>query len=382
MQYEKFDISMTKFETLLKRQTKKRPDIKSKILTLPEFLEYMDWLNKADDIILKEIDMRTFVNPEHTDKEKTLFSSPFNSNAWNELLGGGLPRQPETNYINMNYDISVKRVIRYMPICWISNNFFEAYYSYCGESTIHFKNNSIKLKPGAVLITAPNSIHAASCFSDDCFLLNFLIRSSTFEHVFWNLISLDNFMGNFFRMALSGKENMGYLMFDTNGDEDIKTLSYCMFQESINAYNYCSQMLNSLMTEFFLLILRRHEGTAQLPKSKDFFWKQEYSAILKYISENYSSVSLEELSSLFHYSGKQLGRIVSKYAGMSFKDLTLKLKMGKSAKMLTETNLSINQISEAVGYSNLSSFCRAFNKYFGTPPQKFRLEANNTDIDS
>ncbi len=382
MSSEDISIAMTKLEIILKQQLELRPDIKSKILTFPEFLEYMDWVKKANDIKLNESEMRNIISLECTEKEKIVCSAPFEKTSWNMLLGNSFLDQPEANFINPDYNISVRRALRYFPAYWCGGSYFEVYYLYSGESTIHFKNKSVKLEQGSVIIVAPYSPHAFRCYSDDCFLLVFLIRASTIEHVFWDLISLDNFMGSFFRMALSGEENMEYLRFDTGNDKDIMSLAYGMLKENLNANSYCSQILNSMMTEFFFLVLRRYESTAQLPKSKDFFWKREYSAILNYIMKNYAAASLKDVSRLFHYSPRQIERIISKYAGMSFTDLILKLRMEKSAKLLKEGALSINQISEAAGYSTLSTFYRAFNKYFGTSPQKFRLKTNNTDIES
>ena len=57
--------------------------------------------------------------------------------------------------------------------------------------------------------------------------------------------------------------------------------------------------------------------------------------------------------------------------------LTLwRLRLG--AQMLTATNNSVAQIAAEVGYESESSFNRAFNREFGLPPAKFRLESKST----
>ncbi len=376
MSENEFDNAMTKLEIIFKSCMELRPDIKSKILTLPELYDYLNWIDKEN------LNLKIERGEMYTEAEKMIGSSPLSAKLWYAFLTKNSSKRDEEKQILQNYDISVREVLRYFPAFWSSSSFFSVFYLYSGECDAHFKNVSIHLNEGAILIIAPFTVCASQCYSDDCRLLGIFIRASTFDQVFWNLINLENLMGSFFRMALSGKENMEYLKFDTGDDKDIKHLAYRMLKENMELQEYGSQMLNSMLTEFFLLVLRRYEGTAQLPKSRDFFWKQEYSAILSHIMRNYDSVSLENLSERFHYSQKQIARIVHKYTGKSFTDLILKLKMKESAKLLTETDLTINQISEAAGYSTLSTFYRAFNKYFGTSPQKFRLEANNTDIDS
>ena len=80
-------------------------------------------------------------------------------------------------------------MLRYMPAHWHRNQYFEIYYALSGECPVHFTNEVITLTPGAVLIVAPNVLHANPCYGDDKVLLYYCVRSTTFEQVFWNLIA-------------------------------------------------------------------------------------------------------------------------------------------------------------------------------------------------
>ena len=66
------------------------------------------------------------------------------------------------------------------------------------------------------------------------------------------------------------------------------------------------------MRLLFLLILRRYEGTARLPRTEFFFWKHQFSAILSYIQTHYQEATLEKVAEKFSYSPKQVGRIVKR----------------------------------------------------------------------
>lgn len=48
------------------------------------------------------------------------------------------------------------------------------------------------------------------------------------------------------------------------------------------------------------------------------------------------------------------------------------LKIQKAKKMLAHTKLPITEISNIIGYGNISSFNRAFLKHVGIPPTQFR----------
>ena len=141
--------------------------------------------------------------------------------------------------------------------------------------------------------------------------------------------------------------------------------------------SYRPQMMNALMSEFFILLLRRYEGTVRLPRSEDFYWKHEYSAILSYIQAHYATVKLPELSERFHYSEKQIRRIVQNSTGMSFGQLLTRLRMERAAVLLKRGNIPIEKIAYAVGYTTLSGFYRTFSLYFHCTPKQYIEESAN-----
>lgn len=175
-------------------------------------------------------------------------------------------------------------------------------------------------------------------------------------------------MATFFRQALSGQHPSSYLHFETGEDDEIERLLLQIYNEYYNEEPYKSQLTKALMSTFFILLLRRYEGTVRLPRTEDFFWKHEFSAILSHIQTHYADVTLSELSSRFHYSDEQISRIVQNCMGISYNRLILKLRMEKAASLLRQNHASVDAIASAVGYSTVSSFYRAFTKYFGCTP--------------
>lgn len=56
------------------------------------------------------------------------------------------------------------------------------------------------------------------------------------------------------------------------------------------------------------------------------------------------------------------------------------LKLEKSIKLLSTTNLKIGEISPQVGYENTTYFIRTFKKIYGIPPNKYRQKLNSPHI--
>ena len=60
--------------------------------------------------------------------------------------------------------------------------------------------------------------------------------------------------------------------------------------------------------------------------------------------------------------------------GKSPQEFLISYRMTKAAELLKLTELSINDLSNAVGYPNQLHFSRAFKKTYGIPPRQWRQE--------
>lgn len=61
--------------------------------------------------------------------------------------------------------------------------------------------------------------------------------------------------------------------------------------------------------------------------------------------------------------------------GYGFKEYQTKVRMEYAAKQLTETNLSIGEIADLVGYSKQTKFTKAFKAYYDVTPSEYRKRA-------
>ncbi len=123
------------------------------------------------------------------------------------------------------------------------------------------------------------------------------------------------------------------------------------------------------MNTVFSLLLRRYEGTVRLPRTEGFFWRHEFSAILSYLQTHFATTSVEEMAEHFHYSRRQINRIVRSCLDLSYQELVLKLKMEHARKLLKTEDLPISEIAQQLGYSSVPSFYRAYTKYYGVTPR-------------
>lgn len=352
--------------------------MKEHIPSAEELAGYIEWMiaefgdnpyyNVSRDAVMDQA--FNLSGNQYADMSERLLNDPHDAQALRSVSAEH-DMHSEAMFISSANDISVGRMLRYLPSHWHSNDYFEVYYSFSGECPVYFLNETVIVRPGTVLIVAPTVVHASPCFRDDCSLLFYIVRSSTFDQVFWNQIPPASLMSDFFRKALSKEQPNSYLHFETGGDRDIRELLWKIFAEYLDGGMYQAQMMNALMSTFFVLLLRRYEGTARLPRTGDFYWKHEYSAILSYIQAHYSTVKLPDLAERFHYSEKQIRRIVESSTGMGFTQLITKLRMEQAAILLKRGDISVEKISSHLGYSSVSGFYRTFSLYYGCPPGQY-----------
>lgn len=110
--------------------------------------------------------------------------------------------------------------------------------------------------------------------------------------------------------------------------------------------------------------------------------------VLDFINEHYSDrrLSLNMLSAEFHFSAPYLSKLFKQATETNFLDYLINLRVKQAQDMLVNTNLSINEIAERVGYPTYHSFMQIFKKYTGTTPSEYRSttekqpEVQGTDV--
>lgn len=118
----------------------------------------------------------------------------------------------------------------------------------------------------------------------------------------------------------------------------------------------------------FLGILLKNFPMTEITHSEDT--KLTHQIIL-YFQKNYmNTYNLQQLSELFGYSPSQFSRIFNRNFGCSINDYINQIRCSRATLLLSD-NLTISEITTAVGFNSERTFYRAFNKYYHTSPKKY-----------
>ncbi|TYP79228.1 AraC family transcriptional regulator [Paenibacillus methanolicus] len=98
--------------------------------------------------------------------------------------------------------------------------------------------------------------------------------------------------------------------------------------------------------------------------------------IRSFIEAQYANpeLSLEFLSEKFELQAKSISKLFKEEFGENFVDFLIGLRIQNAKRRLVETDTSLQQISQDVGYFNYNSFNRAFKNNVGVSPSDYRRQ--------
>lgn len=166
-------------------------------------------------------------------------------------------------------------------------------------------------------------------------------------------------------MSLSGREMIFVeSVFDRIAEEfDAKEVGW----ESV--IRGCLQVVISIMI--------RHLGGSTSGEPHDPRIPRE---ILEFIDRNYNErLTADMLSEKCFYNPAYFGRMFRECYGMSFKDYIKKRRINEAVRLLTGTELPIDEISRKVGYTNRTDFYRVFAEQTSRTPAEVRQNPESVD---
>ena len=99
-------------------------------------------------------------------------------------------------------------------------------------------------------------------------------------------------------------------------------------------------------------------------------YRYEIDALL---AKNYArDIDLSFLARALYLSPKRVAVLIQSLYGKSFRQVKVEMKLQVAKQMLTETDLTVAQIAEKIGYRSTRGFLSAFVQMTGMTPSKYR----------
>lgn len=282
------------------------------------------------------------------------------------------PLIEEAELFPMGRDVFSMLNMPYMVKVLHFHNFFEITYVIRGKCSFLFEGETVPLNEGDVCIVSPMSGHSLP-MEPGCLALSIVVRRSTFDSVFSNLLAKKDLLSLFFRNSLYETRRANYILLKTGSDpmtlHAMQELVYECNMTDDNANTCAISLLNlylarALRAANAAITLRHYEGYAE----RDF----NFTLVLQYIQQNYRTVTLSSLAETFHFSETYLSKLIRKRMNQSFTEVLRTLKMNHALEYLVNTSMKVSEIADAVGYDSVDHFSRTFRKVYGVAPQEYK----------
>src|SRR6202000_454228 len=92
--------------------------------------------------------------------------------------------------------------------------------------------------------------------------------------------------------------------------------------------------------------------------------------------ERGTTFAIRDLAAEFHLSPAYLQRLFKHETGICMGEWLSEQRLQRAAYLLSNSYLSIKEITHAVGYEHTSSFIRAFERRFARAPARYRKQSD------
>lgn len=102
-------------------------------------------------------------------------------------------------------------------------------------------------------------------------------------------------------------------------------------------------------------------------------YTREASDIIEYVAQHaLDEISLRDVSERFGMSEKYFSKHFKRATGNSFMDFVLRLRINKACQLLSDSQMYVSNICDAVGFNNVANFNRHFHNIKRMTPTEFR----------
>ena len=230
----------------------------------------------------------------------------------------------------------------------------EIAFLYTGKTAVSVDDHPVSIANGGdVILVFPNQIHSFSTQIDERHILMLVDPQNfpEFSSLFTEYLPREN--------IIRGAAN----------DSEIRELIEKISEISTHSDKTYREIV---LRGYMLAFLGRLFDTTSFKKinAEDI---HAIGSVMNYCIAHYSdNLSLDVLERKLHMSKYYISHIMNQKLNMGFNDYVNSIRIANACRKLTESNMTVTEISEAVGFNTVRTFNRAFLKHTGTSPREYR----------
>lgn len=170
--------------------------------------------------------------------------------------------------------------------------------------------------------------------------------------------------------------------------------SYAQQSVKLGAFDYVLKPAPyDLLAQTLAAALKKHSAAARTRQLEEVLYSGELSEndqekenaelierIEAYVMDNLSNeLGREQIGAYLYLNPDYVARVFKKAAGISLSRYIFNTRLQVAKTLLVETNASVGEICEKIGYMNHSHFTKVFKKEVGMTPVEYRKQYGEND---
>lgn len=283
--------------------------------------------------------------------------------------GSVIPKIPVNDFFEEG-SIYINKHHRYSYTSAHTHSFIEMNYLLRGCCRQKINGEAWRFTEQQLIIMDTEVIQQIDYVGKDDLILNILIDKHTLQTELLNhLPASSNPVTDFFlNAAKKDSVHNTFLVFDLKEHAIINQLLFLMihkfYLKEIFYHRSLSLLLGSCLLELAAIpSLNELSLTSQ---------RNDLAALLKYINDHYTTITLKKLAAEFGYNQNYLGNMLKTKTGATFQEMIDQKRLIEAQRLLRESSMTIDTIAENLGYKSTPSLFKLFQNKMQMTPTQYR----------
>lgn len=257
-----------------------------------------------------------------------------------------------------------------------THNYLELIYVYQGQCTVLSDKEPILMDQGSIILINKDFPHRVLDTTKNDIILNIILKKDYLASNFLSRLSNKSIITNFLIESLIHERNSNkFLLFNTAHSHAVSDILEHILGEYFDKTLCSNEIIDSYLIILFSELIRLDENNKKINTQTT---KNDVTVIdlLRYIEENYKECTLSQIGQHFNFHPNYVTKLLKQSTGKTFMDLLQLQKMNKAIMYLTDSNLSIPEIVEEIGYSSVTFFYKKFKETYSVTPHQYKKDKN------
>lgn len=306
---------------------------------------------------------------------------------WNQIMNVYPPSSIEINgqtvylfylsldvtYTPIEDSIVISQVIPNSDVPIHIHDYLEMIYVHQGKGTVEMQHGEVNIHEGGIFLIDKQTPHTLKKTSISSIIIEIKLKKDYLSSGFLSRFKKKSTISQFLIDSLIDVRRMNsYLHFPFEHRSNVGEIMMNIVFEHFDRDFGSSDMIDSYLFILFTDLIRNSHSNTSIQAGNMSRKDAVVIDFLRYIEENYRTCSLAKMGDQFTFHPNHISSLLKKATGKSFMDLLQSERLNKAAVYLSNSDLSIPDIAEEVGYSSPSFFHKKFKEEFSLTPNEYR----------